>query len=166
MEEQSDLSSREELLKDEPSKEVLCQETPSKDPPLDDLFPDEVLPEDLSFEFADVFTRGTLAEDPSLEDGFTTETIYQDLPSEDSTTEGHQPPKDTSPGENLKSEKDSKLPDIKRDIVKSLRAVMQWCDDTANAPNDIITNFKSQLPFIIGLGVVILLLWVLKFIYG
>ena len=166
MEEQSELSSREELLKDEPSKEVLCQETPSKDPPLDDLFSDEALPEDFSFEFEEVFARGTLAEDPSLEDGFTTEVIYQDLPSEDGATEGHQPPKHTLPGENLESEKDSQLPDIRHNLAKSLRAAMQWCDDTANAPNDIIANFKSQMPFIIGLGVLILLLWVLKFIYG
>ena len=166
MEEQSDLSSREELLKDEPSKEVLCQETPSKDPLLDDLFSDESLPEDFSFEFKDVFAGGTLAEDPSLEDGFTTETIYQDLPSEDGATERHQPPKHTSPRENLEREKNSQLPDIKRDIVKSLRAVMQWCDDKANAQNDIIANFKSQLPFIMALGVIILLLWILKFIYG
>jgi hypothetical protein len=166
MEEQSDLSSREELLKDEPSKEILCQETPSKDLPFDDLFSDEALPEDLSFEFEDVYAGGTLEEDPSPKDRLTPGTIYQDLPSEDRTTEGHQPPKHTSPEENLESEKDSKLPDIKRDIVKSLQAVMQWCDDKANDQNDIITNLKSQMPFIIGLVVVIVLLWVLKFIYG
>lgn len=167
MEESSGVSPKEESLNDESSHDVFCRETPSKDLPFKDLLPDEALPEDLSFEFEDIFAKGSLAEDLSLEDGFTTETIHQDLSSENSSTEGDKPSLHTSSEENLVSgEKDSELPDIRRDIVKSLRSVMQWCDDMANAENDIVTNFKSQLPFLIGLVVVILLLWVLKFIYG
>lgn len=169
MKESSGLSSKEEAVKGEPSNDIFCQKTPSKDLPFEDLFPDEALPEDLSFEFEDVFAKGSLAEDPSLEDGITTETIHQDLSSENGSTGADKPfmhTLHTPSEENLVSEKDSELPDIRRDIVKSLRSVMQWCDDMANTQNDIITNFKSQLPFIIVLGVIILLLWVLKFIYG
>lgn len=166
MEELSGSSPKEKLLKDEPSNSIFCRETPSKDLPLEDLFPDETLPEDLSFELEDVFAKENLAEDSSYEDGFTTETIHQDLSSANSSTGGDKPSLHTSSEENLEREKDSELPDIRHDIVKSLRSVMQWCDDMANAPNDLVTNFKTQLPFIIGLGVVILLLWILKFIYG
>ncbi len=158
MEELSGSSFKEDLLKYEPSQDVLCRETLSKEHSPEDLFPDEALPEDLSFE-----------------DSFTTETISQDLSSENSSTAGDKPSnssigdkpsKDMSSEEDLESKKNAELPDIRRDIVKFLRAVMQWCDDNANTSNNIITNFKAQLPFIIVLGVIILLLWVLKFIYG
>jgi hypothetical protein len=157
--------SKEELLKDDPSKDALSRETLPKDLSLDELLPDETLLENFSFEFEDVFAEGTLPEDLSFENGFATEMVSQDLSSENSSARD-KPSKDTSSQEDLATEKDPEFPDIGHDIKKSLRAMMQWCDDVANTPDNIITNFKSQLPFIIVLGVIILVLWVLRLIYG
>ena len=176
MREFSGSSSEDELLKGEPSQDALFPETLPKDLSFEDLFPNETLRDDCSFELKNIFTRNL-----RFEDDLTRETLSQDLPSQNSSTGedrpfedtsfeersvGDVPFEDTSSLEDLEIERDSKLPDIRHRIVKSLQAAMQWCDAVANEPNDIITNLKSNLSFIIVICIMILLLWTIKFIYG
>ena len=148
-------SSKEELLEDKSPKEVLSQETLPKE-----VLSQETLPEDFSFEYGSV--EETLPQDLSPADNAVGERLSEDLPSKDDSAKERL-------SEDLSSEDDDddyETPHIGRDIAKSLRAAMQWCDEVANTPNDIFTNFKSQLPFLIVLGGIIILLWILRIIYG
>ena len=137
-------SSKEELLEDKSSKDVLSQETLPEDFSFEYGPVEETLPQDLSP--ADNSVGERLSEDPSSKDDSAKERLSEDLSSED--------------------DDDYETPHIGRDVAKSLRAAMQWCDEVANTPNDIFTNFKSQLPFLIVLGGIIILLWILRIIYG
>ncbi len=135
-------SSREELLEDESSEDVLSRETLPKELLPEDLFPEETLPQDLSSE--DSLAEETLLQDLSYEDGLAEET----------------------PSEDLSSEEDSETPDTEPNLVRTFRAAMQWCDEVANKPTDIVSNFKSHLPLLVALVVIILLLWGLRIFYG
>jgi hypothetical protein len=165
MKEFSGSSSREELLEDEPFEDVLSREKLPKELSPEELFPEETLPEDLSLEFEDSFATETVPKDLPDQDRSTGDKLSEDLPAQDRST-GDSLSEDLSPEKDRETEKDPEAPDIGRDIAKSLRAAMQWCDDVANKPNDLMTNFRSQMPFFVILVVIILLLWVLKIIYG
>ena len=150
-------SSREELLEDESSKDVLSQETLPKDLLPEELFSEETPPQDLSYE--DVFAIETLPQDLSSEDSLAEEILPQDLSYEDGLAE-------ETPSEDLSSEEDSETPDTEPNLVRTFRAAMQWCDEVANKPTDIVSNFKSHLPLLVALVVIILLLWGLRIFYG
>ena len=154
-----DVLSHETQLEDFPFEEGLATQT-SLEEPFRDSSPQEMLPPDF-------FEYGSLEETPP-----------QDLSSADSTI-GEKLPKDLPPKddrdkiargllfeEEEEEEYDTDAPHIRDGIVKALRAAMQWCDDVANEPNDIFTNFKSQLPFLMVVGGIILLMWIVRFIYG
>lgn len=170
--------SKDDLLKDESSKDAFSQETLPNDLSPDELFPDETSL-DNPFECEDDVTGNSQPDDLSFEDSIATETRPQDLSPENSSTGEDRSTKEPSTEDKLfkgtssqeedtetETENDSELPDIGYDIKKSLRAAMQWCDEVANRPDDIVTNFKSQLPFLIALAVIILFLWGLRLIYG
>jgi hypothetical protein len=162
---------------------LFSEETLPKDLSFDE-FPDETLPKDLSFEFEDVSVG-----DLPFEDGFATETASDKsstggdplLPTENivtlSVSESQRSPSKESPVEakpfreplpqdDPETETDLELPDIGQEIKKSLRAAMRWCDEVANTPNDFITNLKSQIPFFVVIGIIILLLWTVRLFFG
>jgi hypothetical protein len=153
-----DVLSRETQLEDFPFEEGLATQTPLEELPFRDSSPQEMY---FSFEY------GSLEEAPP-----------RDLSSADNSV-GEKLPKDLLPRddrdklsyglpfeEEEEEEYDADTPHIGHGIGEAFRAAMQWCDDVANEPNDIFTNFKSQLPFLIVVGGIILFLWIVRFIYG
>jgi len=116
-----------------------------------------VLPQDLSYE--DVFAEETDPQYLLYEDVFAEETVPQDLSPEDGLAE-------ETLSEDLSYEDDLEAPDTESNFVRSFRAAMQWCDEVANRPADIVTNLKSHLVLIVVLVVIILLLWVVKIFYS
>jgi len=151
-------SSEETLLEDLSPEELFPEETLLEDLSPEELFPEETPPEDLSYE--DVFAIEILPQDLSSEDSLAEETLPQDLSSEDSLAD------EETPSEDLSSEEDFETPDTEPNLVRTFRAAMQWCDEVANKPTDIVSNFKSNLPLFVALVVIILLLWGLRIFYG
>ncbi len=150
-------TSKEDILEEESSFEVLVADTLPIDLSYEAISTGDKLPQHLSYE--ELSTVDTLPQYPSPEE------------SSDKTPRSH----DVSPIEvsdkdplfhNISSQEDFKHPKEANTFATSLRAAMQWCDDVTNRPDNIITNFKSQIPFFITLGAIIILLWILRFIYG
>ena len=137
-------SSREELLEDEPLKDGFLKETPLDDFSFEYGLPSETLPKDLSSK--DGSPKEILLDDFSLKDDFSGERLCE----EDCSDE----------------EEDSETAHIRHNITRSLRTAIEWCDEIANTQDDFITNFKSHLPFLVVLGLIILLLWALRIFYG
>jgi hypothetical protein len=153
-----DVLSHETELKDFPFEEGLAIQTPLGELPFRDSSLQEMLPQDFCFEYGSL--EETPLQDLSSADDSVGEKLPKDLPpkdDEDTLSEG------LPSGE---EEDDADAPRIGHDIVNAFRAAMQWCDDVANEPNDIFTNLKSQLPFLIVVAGMILLLWIARFIYG
>jgi hypothetical protein len=156
-----DVLSHETQLEDFPFEESLTTQTPLEEFPFRDSSSQEMLPQDFSFEYGSL--EETPLQDLSFADDSVGEKLSKDLPPKDDRDKLS---KGLSFEEEEEEEDYADAPHIGHDIVKAFRAAIQWCDDVANEPNDIFTNFKSQLPFLIVVGGIILLLWIVRFIYG
>lgn len=166
-------SSTDDLLEDNPPVDALSQETLPKE-----LSSDETLL-DNPFEVEEVPARSRQPDDlSSIEDGLAIDAIPQDLSPENSSTVGDRSTKEapfedksfkgtSSQQADPESETETgSEPDMGHNIKKSLQSMLQWCEEVSNRPDDIVTNFKSQLPFLIVLAVLVLFLWGLKLLYG
>ena len=174
-----DVLSYETQLEDFPFEEGLAAQTPLEELPFRDSSPQEMLPQDFSFEYGTLeeappqdfsFEYSSLEEAPTQDfsstDNSVGENLSKDLPSKDDRdklAKGLLPEEeDGEDGE----EDYADAPHIGHSIGNAFRTAMQWCDDVANEPNDIFTNFRSQLPFLMVVGGIILLMWIVRFIYG
>ena len=162
-----DVLSYETQLEDFPFEEGLSTQTPLEELPFRDSSSQEMLLQDFSFEY------GSLEEAPpkdlSSADNPVGENLSKDLPPKDDRvklSKGLLPEEDDGEDGDYGEEDYANAPHIGRSIGNALRAAMQWCDDVANEPNDIFTNFKSQLPFLMVVGGIIVLMWIVRFIYG
>jgi hypothetical protein len=155
-----DVLSHETELEDFPFEEGLAIQTPLGEP-FRDSSPQEMLLQDFSFEYGSL--EETPPQDLSSADNSAGEKLSKDLPLKD---DRDRLSKGLPSEEEEEEEDDADVPHIGHTIGNAFQAAMQWCDDVANEPNDIITNVKSQLPFLIVVAGIILLLWIVRFIYG
>jgi hypothetical protein len=139
----------------------LPSDTPLKDLSSDDGSPKAIPLDDFSFEYG--LPSDTPSKDLSSDDGSPKATQTEDLSLEDDTSREGLFEEDQS--EEDEDTYEDTIP-IRHSLKSSWRAAIEWCDEVTNTQDDFITNFKSHLPFVVVLAIIILLLWVLRIFYG